>query len=246
MSGTVAGGAGRLIGRDELAKRIDHTLLKPYATSSDIDQLCAEAMKFDFWSVCVGSSYVKRAAENLKGSGVKVCAVVGFPLGFSLSTVKLAEAKAAIKDGADEIDMVMNLGAFKSDDYDLVFREIEDMAKYCHAEDKILKVIVECCYLTDDEKAGAARLAARAGADYVKTSTGFGTGGATVEDVALLKKTLAGGARIKAAGGIGSLEKALDMIKAGADRIGTSSGVKIMTEWTETANSGMKVVPRSG
>ncbi|MDV3278725.1 MAG: deoxyribose-phosphate aldolase [Nitrososphaerales archaeon] len=246
MSGTVASGTRRAVGKHEFAKCIDHTLLKPYATGADIDRLCAEAMKFDFWSVCVGSFYVKRAAENLRGSGVKVCAVVGFPLGFSSTSVKLAEAETAIGDGADEIDMVMNLGAFKSGDYNFIFHEIEDAAKCCHGARKLLKVIIECCYLTNDEKVGAARLAERAGADYVKTSTGFGTSGATVEDVALLKKALAGTARIKAAGGIGTLEKALEMIKAGADRIGTSSSVKIMEEWKETADRGLKVAPRSG
>ncbi len=246
MSGTVASGARGAFGKHEFAKCVDHTLLKPYATASDIDRLCAEASKLGFWSVCVGSFYAKRAAENLRGSGVKVCSVVGFPLGFSPTRVKLAETKAAIKDGADEIDMVMNLGAFKSGDYDFVFQEIEDVVKTCHGAHKLLKVIIECCYLNDDEKVGAARLAERAGADYVKTSTGFGTGGATVEDVALLKKSLAGSARIKAAGGIGTLEKALEMIKAGADRIGASSSVKIMEEWNETADRSLHAGHQSG
>jgi len=230
----------------ELAKRIDHTLLKPTATKSDIDHLCNEALKFDFWSVCVGPSYVKQAAELLRGSDVKVCAVVGFPLGFSTTKIKLAEAKKAVEDGADEIDMVMNLGAFKSGDYSLVSQEIEDLAMYCRDTKSVLKVIIECCYLTDDEKVNAGRLAERAGADYVKTSTGLGTGGATVEDVSLLKRSLVGTAKIKAAGGIGTLEKALAMISAGADRIGTSSGAKIMAEWTEPAEHGRTVEPRSG
>lgn len=245
MAGASTGDHGIPLSRSELAKRIDHTLLKPTATGQDVDRLCEEARKFNFWSVCVGPFYVKRAAERLRGSGVRVCAVVGFPLGFSTGRVKLAEAEAAVGDGADEIDMVMNLGAFKSGDHQAVYREIEDIARYCRSEHKVLKVIIECCYLTDDEKSDAGRLAERAGADYIKTSTGFGTGGATVEDVSLLKRSLSGRAKVKASGGIGTLEKALAMIEAGADRIGTSSGAKIMAEWTETADPGTPVRPRS-
>ncbi len=241
-----AEGRGSSLTRTELAKRIDHTLLKATATGPDIDQLCAEALRFDFWSVCVAPSYVRRAAERLEGSGVKVCAVVGFPLGFHQGSIKLAEAVTAIKGGADEIDMVMNIGAFKSGDDDTVFNEVKNLAQFCHANSKVLKVIIECCYLTDDEKVKAARLAELAGADYVKTSTGMGTGGATVEDVRLLRRTLLPQTKIKAAGGIGTLEKALSMIAAGADRIGTSSGAKIMSEWPATADSRFVARPKPG
>ena len=246
MASESAGESVVPLSRSEFAKRIDHTLLRPTATRDDVGLLCEEALRFDFWSVCVAPSYVRQAAEHLRGSGVRVCAVVGFPLGFSTGSVKLAEARKAVEDGADEIDMVMNLGAFKSGDYSLVSREIENVAMYCRDARKVLKVIIECCFLTDDEKVNAGRLTERSGADYVKTSTGFGTGGATVEDVSLLKRSLVGTAKIKAAGGIGTLEKALAMISAGAGRIGTTSGAKIMAEWTEIADHGMVAKPRSG
>jgi deoxyribose-phosphate aldolase len=159
--------------------------------------------------------------------------VVGFPLGFAEPKSKAHEARLAIEQGADEIDAVMNISAFKSEDYDTVGEEVELLADLCRSQGGLLKLILECCYLTDDEKISAARIAEKAGADFVKTSTGFGSGGATVEDVRLLKKTLSGRVRIKAAGGIGSAEKALSMIMAGADRIGTSSGTKIMDEWAD-------------
>ena len=236
--------SGSALQRYEFAKRIDHTLLKPTATYADVDKLCAEALRFEFWSVCVVPSRVRQAAERLRGSGVKVCTVVGFPLGFSLGSVKLEEAREAVRDGVDEIDMVMNIGAFKSGDQTTVAHEIEEMAAFCLSSGKLLKVIIECCYLTDDEKVVAARLAEKAGADFVKTSTGFGTGGATLEDVALLRRSLAPTTKIKAAGGIGTLEKALAMIRAGADRIGTSSGASIMAEWTEPAEHGRRPKPR--
>jgi len=160
---------------------------------------------------------------------VKVCTVVGFPLGFDDPGVKLVETMDAIDDGVDEVDMVMNLGAFKSGEVDLVSSEIKEVADYCKKNDKLLKVIIECCYLTDEEKAKAARLVEQAGADFVKTSTGFGPSGAKVQDVVLLKKNLSR-CRIKAAGGIQTLGQALEMIQAGADRLGTSHGVKIMEE----------------
>lgn len=214
----------------ELAKHIDHTLLKPTATAADIDKLCDEGVKYGFWSVCIPPSYVAHAAQRLKGTGVKVCAVIGFPLGFSTGATKRAEAQQAIQDGADELDMVMNIGAFKSGDLPLVAREIEEVAGDCRASKRLLKVIIECCYLTEDEKVKAARLAERSGAAYVKTSTGLGPSGATVEDVTLLHRSLVGTAKIKASGGISTLEKAMVMIDAGADRIGTSSGAKIIEE----------------
>ena len=217
------------LSRSELAKYIDYTLLKPTATIEEIDRLCKEAKEYGFWSVCIGPEYVKRAATFLKGTGVKVCTVVGFPLGFDDPGVKLVETKDAVEDGVDEVDMVMNLGAFKSGELDLVSAEIKEVADYCRGRGKLTKVIIECCYLTDEEKAKAARLVEGAGADYVKTSTGFGPSGAKVQDVVLLKKNLTR-CKIKAAGGIQTLGQALEMIQAGASRLGTSHGVKIMQE----------------
>ena len=246
MAAELVAGKGPALSRTEFARRIDHTLLKATATTADVDRLCEEAQKFDFWSVCVAPCNVRRARDRLEGSGVKVCAVAGFPLGADTASIKLAEAVKAVEDGADEIDMVMNIGAFKSEDHDLVFNEINSLAQFCHTRSKLLKVIIECCYLTDEEKVKAARLAELAGADFVKTSTGTGTGGATVEDVALLRKALLSRTRIKAAGGIGTLEKALSMIAAGADRIGTSSGAKIMGEWPATADSRFVAKPKPG
>lgn len=218
----------------ELAKLIDHTCLKPNSTAYDIDRLCDEAIQFEFWAVCVSPYFVKQASLGLMKSDVKVCVVVGFPFGSSQAEEKLNEARLAIQQGADEIDMVMNISAFKSRDYDTVTRETESVADFCRANGKLLKVIVECCYLTDDEKALAARMAERAGAHFVKTSTGFGISGATAKDVSLLKGALSGRAKVKAAGGIGTLEKTLEMVRAGADRIGTSSGAKIMGEWIDS------------
>lgn len=222
-------------GWTELAKRIDHTLLKPTATLRDYGHLCDDAVAYGFWSVCVPPAYVGMSAARLRGTKVRVCTVVGFPMGFSSSETKRAEAATAIRAGADEIDMVMNIGAFKGGDYDLVSREISEVASECRKEGKTLKVIIECCYLTNEEKALAARLAERNGADYIKTSTGYGKGGATPEDVRLIRSSLSGGAKVKAAGGIGDLASALRMLEAGADRIGTSSGVKIIDEARELA-----------
>jgi deoxyribose-phosphate aldolase len=244
MVAELVAGKSQSLSRTEFARRIDHTLLKATATVMDIDQLCDEALRFDFWSVCVAPCNVKRAKERLEGSDVKVCAVVGFPLGSDTASIKLAEAVKTVEDGADEIDMVMNIGAFRSEDHELVFNEINSLAQFCHTRSKLLKVIIECCYLTDEEKVKAARLAELASADFVKTSTGTGTGGATVEDVTLLRRTLLSKTRIKAAGGIGTLEKALSMIAAGADRIGTSSGAKIMSEWPATADSRSVAKPK--
>ncbi|HUH82284.1 MAG TPA: deoxyribose-phosphate aldolase [Nitrososphaerales archaeon] len=246
MAAELVEGRGQSLSRSEFARKIDHTLLRATATTTDIDQLCDEALRFDFWSVCVAPCNVRRAKERVEESAVKVCAVVGFPLGADTASIKLAEAVKAVEDGADEIDMVLNIGAFKSGDDDLVFNEINSLAQFCHTRSRLLKVIIECCYLADDEKVKAARLAELAGADFVKTSTGMGTGGATVEDVRLLRKTLLPKTRIKAAGGIGTLEKALGMIAAGADRIGTSSGAKIMGEWPAAADSRFVAKPKPG
>ncbi len=216
--------------RSELARIIDHTLLKPTATYADIDSLCDEALKYSFWSVCVNPVHVKQAAKRLAGSRTVVCSVVGFPLGANASEMKLMEARTAIADGAKEVDMVSNFGALKSGDTGAFFADINEVAAYCGRSDVLLKVILECCYLSDEEKVKGARLAEQAGANFVKTSTGFGPGGATVEDVMLLKRALTRRTGVKAAGGIGSLAKALEMVRAGADRIGTSSGARIMEE----------------
>ncbi len=216
--------------RSEIARLIDHTLLKPVATFSDVDVLCEEATKYGFWSACVNPSNVKQAARRLAGSSTIVCSVVSFPFGSSTTELKLMEARTAIADGAREIDMVSNIGALKSGDTGAFFADVNELAALCGRSDTLLKVILECCYLTDEEKVRGALLAEQAGADFVKTSTGFGGGGATVADVSLLRRTLANRTGVKAAGGIGTLAKALEMVRAGADRIGTSSGARIVEE----------------
>ena len=216
--------------RSEFARVIDHTILKATATSADIDVLCDEALKYNFRGVCVNPVNVRQAARRLAGSSTVVCSVVSFPLGASTPDMKLMEARGAITDGAREIDMVSNVGALKSGDTRAYFSDINEVAAFCGRSNTLLKVILECCYLTDEEKVRGARLAEQAGANFVKTSTGFGTGGATVADVSLLRKVLANRTGVKAAGGIGTLAKAQEMINAGANRIGTSSGTKILDE----------------
>jgi deoxyribose-phosphate aldolase len=213
-----------------MAKMIDHTLLKPDATQDQIAQLCYEARKHGFAAVCVNPSYVKLCAQLLKGSPVHVCTVVGFPLGATPPEVKAYEAQQAIDDGATEVDMVINVGALKSKDYALVERDIATLARSCHSGGAILKVIIETALLTDEEKVVACQLSKTAGADYVKTSTGFGPGGATVEDVELMRRTVGPEMGIKAAGGIRSYEDAKAMVSAGATRIGASAGVRIVQE----------------
>lgn len=215
-----------------LNKYFDHTALKAFATEDDIKKLCEEARKYRFVSVCINSSRVKLAEELLKGSGVKVCSVVGFPLGAASTEAKAFETKQAIKDGADEIDMVINVGALKDGKYGFVGKDIREVVKA--ARRKIVKVIIECCYLTNKEKKTACIRAKKAGAHFVKTSTGFGSPpegaskGATIEDVKLMKEVFGGD--VKAAGGIGTLEDAKAMIRAGATRIGASASVAIMKE----------------
>ena len=214
----------------DIAKIIDHTLLKPEATRDQIVQLCREAREYGFAAVCVNPCYVKLAAELLRGSSVKVCSVVGFPLGATLPEVKAYEARRAIEEGAAEIDMVINIGALKSGDLELVKRDIASVVDVCHAKGALCKVIIEAALLTDEEKVLACQLAKAAGADYVKTSTGFGPGGATVRDVALMRRTVGPEMGVKAAGGIRSYEAAKSMVEAGATRIGASAGVKIVQE----------------
>jgi deoxyribose-phosphate aldolase len=216
--------------RSELARVVDYTILKATVTAADIDVLCNEAQKYNFWAVCVNPVHVKQAAARLAGSSTVVCSVVSFPLGAATTDMKLMEARGAITDGAREIDMVSNIGALKSGDTRGYFSDINEVAAFCGRSNTVLKVILECCYLTDEEKVRGARIAEQAGADFVKTSTGFGTGGATAIDVALLRRTVTKRTGVKASGGIGTVAKALEMISAGADRIGTSSGAKMMEE----------------
>lgn len=212
-----------------LEQYIDHTLLKPDADEAQIKQLCTEALTFLFASVCVNSCHIPFVAEALRGSAVKTCAVVGFPLGAMLSEAKAYETKAAITAGAQEIDMVINVGALKSGDLSLVEKDIADVVV---AADKkaLVKVIIEACLLTDDEKVAVCKLAKSAGADFVKTSTGFSTGGAVETDVAIMRKTVGAEMGVKASGGIRDLNAALAMIRSGANRIGTSAGIKIMQQ----------------
>ncbi|MDA5108649.1 deoxyribose-phosphate aldolase [Brevibacillus thermoruber] len=210
-----------------LNKYIDHTLLKPETTAAMIDKLCAEAKEHNFASVCVNPFWVKRCAELLKGTDVKVCTVIGFPLGASTPAVKAAETRDAIANGATEVDMVLNIGALKSGDLELVKADVKAVKEA--AGSVLVKVILETGLLTDEEKVTACKLCVEAGADYVKTSTGFGHGGATVEDVALMRKTVGPNVGVKASGGVRDRAAALAMIEAGASRIGTSSGVAIVT-----------------
>jgi deoxyribose-phosphate aldolase len=213
----------------QMGHMIDHTLLKPDATQDQVAQLCYEAKKYHFASVCVNPSYVKLCADLLKGD-VAVCTVIGFPLGATSTETKVFEAQKAVRDGASEVDMVINVGALKSRDYELVQRDIASVARVAHAGNAILKVIIEAALLTDEEKVAASQLAKVAGADFVKTSTGFGPGGATVEDVALMRRVVGTKMGVKASGGIRTYADARKMIAAGASRIGASASVKIVEE----------------
>lgn len=213
-----------------VATLIDHTLLKPDATQDQIAQLCYEARTYKFASVCINPAHVKLAAQLLKDSGVPVCTVVGFPLGATPATVKAFETQQAIRDGASEIDMVINIGALKSQAYQTVYEDIATVARTTHAGNALLKVIIETALLTDEEKVIACQLSKTAGADFVKTSTGFGPGGATVEDVTLMRRIVGADLGVKASGGVRNLADAQAMISAGANRLGASAGVKIMKE----------------
>ena len=212
--------------RSGLAAYIDHTLLKPDASRAQIEAVCAEAKQYRFASVCVNPCWIPVVAEELKGTGIAPCCVIGFPLGASFSSIKAEEARTAVSAGAKEIDMVINIGAVKSGDWELVRKDIaavndaKGLAK--------LKVIMETCLLTDEEKIQVCKIAKETGADFVKTSTGFSTGGATVHDVALMRKTVGPDMGVKASGGIRTLDDALSMIEAGANRLGASAGVKIV------------------
>jgi deoxyribose-phosphate aldolase len=221
--------APRLSGRD-LARYIDHTLLKPEATEAQIVQLCEEARRYHFQAVCVNPIWVKRCVAVLSGTDTCVAAVAGFPLGASLPEVKAFEAQQAVEAGAREVDMVINIGALKDKDYALVTRDIAAVARAARAGSALTKVIIEAALLNDDEKKTACQLACEAGAEFVKTSTGFSAGGATAHDVALMRQVVGPAVGVKAAGGIKTYADALAMIHAGANRIGASASVKIMQE----------------
>jgi deoxyribose-phosphate aldolase len=214
----------------DVAKLIDHTLLKPAASQDQIAQLCYEARTYGFASVCINPTHVKLAAQLLEGSEVDVCTVVGFPLGATPATVKAYETQQALRDGATEIDMVINIGALKSQDYTAVFEDIGTVVRTAHAGNALVKVIIEAALLVEEEKVIACQLSKAAGADFVKTSTGFGPGGATVADVVLMRRVVGPKIGVKAAGGVGSYSDAQEMIAAGATRIGASAGVAIVGE----------------
>jgi deoxyribose-phosphate aldolase len=220
-----------------LAKTIDHTLLKAIATADQVRELCAEARKFGFASVCVNPCWVALCAKELAGSDVLVCSVIGFPLGANLPETKAAEARLAVSQGAREVDVVINLGAAKSGDWKAVEEDIRGVVaasrETAGGAETLVKVIIETCYLTDSEKAKACEAAARAGARFVKTSTGFGTGGATADDVRLMRKAVGDRLKVKASGGIRSYHDAILLLDAGADRIGASSSIAIVSELPE-------------
>ncbi len=233
----VAAGASRIsyngAGADvptDLAGFIDHTLLKADATSGDIDRMCDEAITYGFAAVCVNPAWVKRVAEKLRGSDVITCSVIGFPLGAHTPRIKAMEAREAIRDGAREIDMVINVGALKSGEYDLVARDIAGVVDACREAGAVCKVIIEAAMLTDEEKVIVSRLAKQSKAHFVKTSTGFGPGGATVYDVALMREAVGPEMGVKASGGIRTRRDAEEMIAAGATRIGASAGIEIVGE----------------
>lgn len=213
----------------KLASMIDHTILKPEAGKEQVETICREAREYGFASVCVNSSYVPLCAELLRDTEVKVCTVIGFPLGAMSTAAKAAEARQAILDGAEELDMVIHIGMLKDGNNEYVEQDIHSVVEEARGKAAV-KVIIETCLLSEEEKIRACLLAKKAGADYVKTSTGFSTGGATAEDIALMKNTVGKDMKVKASGGIRTREKAEEMRKAGADRIGTSSGIRIVEE----------------
>ena len=236
VGGVLLAGASRLGlhadggGAGEVAGLIDHTLLKPDATAAEVEKLCREAAEFHFATVCVNPTWVALSARLLRGSGVGVCSVVGFPLGATTPDVKQYETRRAIFDGATEIDMVLNVGALKSGDLRLVEQDIEGVTTACRSAGVVSKVIIEAALLSDEEKVTASTLTKAAGADFVKTSTGFGPGGATVGDVMLMRRVVGETVGVKAAGGVRDLEQMKAMVAAGATRIGASAGVRIVKE----------------
>ena len=236
VEGVLAAGATRLGlhadggGAGEVAALIDHTLLKPDATASEIEKLCREAAEFHFATVCVNPTWVAACARLLRGTGVGVCSVVGFPLGATTPDVKQYETRRAIFDGASEIDMVLNIGALKTGDLRLVEQDIEAVTMPCRQSGVVSKVIIEAALLSDEEKVTASTLTKAAGADFVKTSTGFGPGGATIADVMLMRRVVGDTLGVKAAGGVRDLEQMKAMVAAGASRVGASAGVRIVKE----------------
>lgn len=216
----------------ELNKYIDHTNLKQDMSEQDLIKLVNEAKEYDFFSICINPCWVKQASELLAGSNTNVCSVIGFPLGANTTNIKVLEAKEAIENGASEIDMVINVSKLKDKDYEYVYNEIKKIKEAIG--DNVLKVIIEACLITDEEKTIACQIIMKAGADFVKTSTGMSTGGATIEDVKLFKEVVGDTTLIKAAGGVRTYEDAISMIEAGANRIGTSGGVKIVNGETHT------------
>ncbi len=225
-----------IISVEKIAGIIDHTLLKPEATKSEIIQLCNEAVQFNFASVCVNPVNVELCFDLIKSSNVKVCTVIGFPLGANTTEIKLHEGEEAIKNGAEELDMVLNIGRLKDRNYEYVFEDIKSIAQLAKRNYCISKVILETCLLTDEEKITACLIAQEAGADFVKTSTGFSKGGATVHDVSLMKFVVGNKLKVKASGGIRSYEDAVAMINAGAERLGASAGVKIISGLKSESN----------
>lgn len=221
---------GHLLNKQEIARLIDHTLLKPQATPSQIEKLCDEARDCGFAAVCINPVYVALAVQRLEGSEVDVCTVAGFPLGATTTRAKVSEARQSLADGATEVDMVLHVGAVKAGDHDSVREDIAALVQVCHEGGALLKVIIEAVLLDNDEKVAACRLAQAAGADFVKTSTGFAGGGATVEDVHLMRQTVGPNMGVKAAGGVRSYDDAILMVDAGASRIGASAGVRIVEE----------------
>ena len=220
--------------KQNIAKMIDHTVLKAFSTREDVIKVCKEAKEYGFFSVCINPTYIELAKKELEGSTVKVCTVIGFPLGANTSEVKAFETKDAIAKGAHEVDMVINIGALKDKDYDLVYKDIKAVVDAANKE-ALVKVIIETCYLTDEEKKIACELSVKAGADYVKTSTGFGTGGSTPEDIKLMRDVVGPNIGVKASGGVRTTEDAIKVIDAGASRIGASASISIATgEKTDT------------
>ena len=217
--------------KKDLAQMVDHTQLRSYAVTEDFEKLCKEAADYGFKMVAINSYPVKLCSRLLKGTGVHVGAAIGFPLGQTTIENKVHETKQAIEDGADEIDYVINIGRLKEKDYDYIEKEMTEIVKVCRENNILSKVIFENCYLTDEEKIKVSEIAAKVKPDFIKTSTGFGTGGATLEDVKLMKSVVKDEVKVKAAGGIRDLDTFLAMVEAGAERIGTSAGIKIMNEY---------------
>ena len=217
--------------KKDLAQMVDHTQLRAYAVTEDFEKLCKEAADYGFKMVAINSYPVKLCSRLLKGTGVHVGAAIGFPLGQTTIENKVHETKQAIEDGADEIDYVINIGRLKEKDYDYIEKEMTEIVKVCRENNILSKVIFENCYLTDEEKIKVSEIAAKVKPDFIKTSTGFGTGGATLEDVKLMKSVVKDEVKVKAAGGIRDLDTFLAMVEAGAERIGTSAGIEIMNEY---------------